>query len=106
MIHKRFCDSYFDFYDTQRVLCVIDAMQKGFSRSNLLYMIRSAEFYPDEKIVSALKRQLSLARFREIIHIKDDELRFRIWAPAFIGFYAWLIDSNVITGILRKVAVE
>ena len=63
MIHKRVCDSYFDFYDTQRVLCVIDAMQKGFSRSNLLYMIRSAEFYPDEKIVSALKRQLSLAHF-------------------------------------------
>jgi hypothetical protein len=30
-----------------------------------------------------------------------DERRFIIWAPAFIGFYAWLIDSNVITGILR-----
>ena len=33
------------------------------------------------------------------------ELRFQIWAPAFLGFYAWLIDSNVITGILRRVAV-
>ena len=34
-----------------------------------------------------------------------DERRFIILAPAFIGFYAWLIDSNVITGILRRVAV-
>ena len=63
MIHKRVCDSYFDFYDTQRVLCVIDAMQKGFSRSNLLYMIRSAEIYPDEQIVSALNGQLNWTHF-------------------------------------------
>ena len=63
MIHKRVCDSYSYFYDTQRVLCVTDAMQKGFSRSNLLYMIHSAEFHPDEHIVSALKRQLSLTHF-------------------------------------------
>ena len=57
------CDSYFDFYDTQRDLCVIDAMQKGFSRSNLLYMIRFAEIYPDEQIVHALSGQLSLTHF-------------------------------------------
>lgn len=63
MIHKIVCDSYFNFYDTQRDLCVIDAMQKGFSRSNLLYMIRSAEFYPGEKIVHALSGQLSLTHF-------------------------------------------
>jgi len=58
MIHNRVCDSYSDFYDTKRDLCVIDAMQKGFSRSNLLYMIRSAEVYP-EKIVHALSGQLT-----------------------------------------------
>ena len=34
-----------------------------------------------------------------------NERRFIILAPAFIGFYAWLIDSNVITGILRRVTV-
>jgi len=105
MIHKRVCDSYSGFYDTQNGLCVIDAMQKGFSRSNLLYMIRSAGVYPDEKIVHALSGQFSLTHFREIIHIKDNELRSLIWAPAFIGFYAWLINSNVITGIPRRVAV-
>jgi len=37
--------------------------------------------------------------------IDADELRSLYWAPAFIGFYAWLIDSNVITGIQRKVEV-
>jgi len=106
MIHKNDCVSYFGFYDTQMVLCVIHAMQKRFSRSNLLYMIHSAEFHPDEHIVHALSGQLSLTHFREIVHIKDDEHRFIILAPAFIGFYAWLIDSNVITGILRRVAVS
>ena len=28
MIHKNDCVSYFGFYDTQRDLCVIDAMQR------------------------------------------------------------------------------
>jgi hypothetical protein len=59
----------------------------------------------DSQIVHALSGQLNWTHFREVIHIKDDERRFIIWAPAFIGFYAWLIDSNVITGILRRVAV-
>jgi hypothetical protein len=59
----------------------------------------------DPKIVHALSGQLNWTHFRKIIHIKDDEPRFIIWAPAFIGFYAWLIDSNVITGILRRRAV-
>ena len=77
---------------------------KGFIKC-LFYVIRSAEVYP-EKIVHAPSEQLSWTHFREMIHIKDDELRFLIWAPAFIGFYAWLIDSNVITGILRRVAVS
>ena len=63
MIHKMVCDSYFDFYDTQRDLCVIDAMQKGFSRSNLLYMIHFAEFHPVEKIVHAPSGQLSWTHF-------------------------------------------
>jgi len=45
---------------------------KGFTRSNLFYMIRFAEVYPDEKIVHALNGQLSWTHFREIIHIKDE----------------------------------
>ena len=28
MIHKNDCVSYFGFYDTQRGLCVVDAMQR------------------------------------------------------------------------------
>jgi hypothetical protein len=35
-----------------------------------------------------------------------DERRFIIWALAFRGFFAWLIDSNVITGILRSAAIR
>lgn len=39
-------------------------------------------------------------------HMNVYERRFIILVAAFIGFYAWLIDSNVITGILRRVAVS
>ncbi|HJH30584.1 MAG TPA: DUF1016 domain-containing protein [Methanosarcinaceae archaeon] len=45
---------------------------KGFTRSNIFYMIRFAEVYSDEQIVHALSGQLSWTHFREIIHIKDD----------------------------------
>ena len=45
---------------------------RGFTRSNLFYMIRFAEIYPDEQIVHALSGQLSWTHFREIIHIKDN----------------------------------
>lgn len=58
MIHKIVCASYYGYYDTKRVLCVIDAMQKGFFRSNLIDMIYSAE-----KIVHALSGKLSLTHF-------------------------------------------
>ena len=36
---------------------------KGFTRSNIFYMIRFAEFFPDEQIVHALSGQLSLTHF-------------------------------------------
>jgi predicted nuclease of restriction endonuclease-like (RecB) superfamily len=45
---------------------------KGFTRSNLFYMLRFAEVYPDEQIVHALSGQLSWTHFRQIIHIEDD----------------------------------
>ncbi|MEA3324659.1 MAG: PDDEXK nuclease domain-containing protein [Euryarchaeota archaeon] len=51
----------------------------GFSDKTLRHMIRFAEVYPDEQIVSALQRQLSWTHFKEIIYI-DDQLKR--------GFYA------------------
>ncbi|MBE0524804.1 MAG: DUF1016 domain-containing protein [Methanosarcinales archaeon] len=51
---------------------LIAEYRKGFARSNIFYMIRFAEVYPDEKIVHALSGQLSWTHFREIIHIKDN----------------------------------
>jgi len=48
---------------------------KGFTRSNLLYMIRSAEFYRDKQTVHALSGQLNWTLFRDIIHINEILLR-------------------------------
>jgi hypothetical protein len=40
---------------------------KGFSRRNMFRMIRFAEVFPDEQIVSTLSAQLSWSHFLEII---------------------------------------
>ena len=52
---------------------------RGFSRPNLFHMIRFAEVFPDEDIVSALRRQLSWTHFREIIYL-DDSLKRDFYA--------------------------
>ncbi|MBS1258500.1 MAG: putative nuclease YhcG [Candidatus Scalindua arabica] len=44
---------------------------RGFSEKSLRHMIRFAEVFPDEKIVSALLRQLSWTHFVAIIYLSD-----------------------------------
>jgi hypothetical protein len=45
---------------------------QGFSAKNLRHMIRFAEVFPDEAIVSTLWRQLSWSHFKEIIYQKEE----------------------------------
>lgn len=44
---------------------------EGVSEKNLRHMIRFYEVFQDEKIVSALRRQLSWTHFKALIYIKD-----------------------------------
>jgi predicted nuclease of restriction endonuclease-like (RecB) superfamily len=44
---------------------------RSFSEKNLRHMVRFAESFPDEEIVSALRRQLSWTHFRSLIYIDD-----------------------------------
>ena len=44
---------------------------RNFSPRNLFYMVRFTEFFPDEKIVNALRSQLSWTHFRTLIAIED-----------------------------------
>ncbi len=44
---------------------------RGFNRRSLFRMVRFAEVFPDEKIVSALRTQLTWTHFRELIAIED-----------------------------------
>ena len=44
---------------------------RGFSEKSLRHMIRFAEAFPDERIVSALMRQLSWTHFLSIIYLPD-----------------------------------
>ena len=43
----------------------------GFSEKNLRHMIRFAEAFGDERIVSALWRQLSWSHFKQLVYMKD-----------------------------------
>jgi predicted nuclease of restriction endonuclease-like (RecB) superfamily len=52
---------------------------EGFSEKSLWHMIRFVEIYSDEKIVSALRRELSWTHFKEIIYI-DDPLKRDFYA--------------------------
>jgi predicted nuclease of restriction endonuclease-like (RecB) superfamily len=51
----------------------------GFSRPNLFRMIRFAEVFPDQQIVSALSRQLGWSHFVEIVPL-DDALKRDFYA--------------------------
>lgn len=44
---------------------------QGFSEKNLWHMIRFAEVFPDELILSALRRELSWTHFKQIIYLDD-----------------------------------
>ncbi|MCK4622876.1 MAG: DUF1016 family protein [Desulfuromonadales bacterium] len=44
---------------------------RGFSEKSLRHMLRFAEAFPDERIVSALMRHLSWTHFLSIIYLKD-----------------------------------
>ncbi|MCP4700953.1 MAG: DUF1016 domain-containing protein [Gammaproteobacteria bacterium] len=44
---------------------------KGFSVKNVRHMMRFAEAFPDEQIVSALRRQLSWTHFKSIIYMEE-----------------------------------
>lgn len=48
---------------------------QGFSAKSLRHMLRFAEIFADEAIVSALRRQLSWTHFRALIYIDDPQKR-------------------------------
>ena len=52
---------------------------RGFSGKSLHHMIRFAEAFPDEQIVSALRRQLTWTHFKSVIYI-DDPLKRDFYA--------------------------
>jgi predicted nuclease of restriction endonuclease-like (RecB) superfamily len=51
----------------------------GFGEKSLRHMLRFAEVFPDDAIVSALRRQLSWSHFKQLIYI-DDPLKREFYA--------------------------
>ena len=44
---------------------------RGFSEKSLRHMLRFAEAFPDDKIVSALRRELTWSHFKRLIYLDD-----------------------------------
>ncbi len=53
---------------------LINHYGEGYSRQNLLHMIRFYQAYPNHRIVSALRRQLGWTHFKSVIYM-DDSLK-------------------------------
>jgi len=51
---------------------LVEEFGNGFSRPNLFRMVRFAEVFPEQEIVSTVSRQLSWSHFVEIIPLEDD----------------------------------
>jgi predicted nuclease of restriction endonuclease-like (RecB) superfamily len=52
---------------------------RGFDEKSLRHMVRFAEVFPDEQIVSALRRQLAWTHFKRLIYV-DDPLKRDFYA--------------------------
>jgi predicted nuclease of restriction endonuclease-like (RecB) superfamily len=52
---------------------------RGYSEKSLRHMLRFAEVFPDQEIVSALRRELSWTHFKEILYL-DDPLKRAFYA--------------------------
>ena len=55
----------------------------GFSEKSLHHMVHFVETFPEEQIVSALRRQLAWTHFKQIIYI--DELLKREFCAEMLG---------------------
>lgn len=58
---------------------LVEEFGQGFSEKSLWHMIRFAEVFPDEEIVSALRRELSWTHFKQISYL-DDPLKRDFYA--------------------------
>jgi hypothetical protein len=47
---------------------------RGFSEKNLRHMIRFSEAFPQSRIVSALRRQLTWTHFKSLIYLEDPQV--------------------------------
>ena len=76
---------------------------RGFSEKSLRHMLRFAEAFPDERIVSALMRQLSWTHFLSIIYLQDslqrdfyaEMCRIERWSTRTLQKKSPLCSTNV-----------
>lgn len=80
---------------------------RGFSIKSLHHMIRFAEAFPDERIVSALRRQLSWTHFKTLIYL-DDPLKRDFYAEIcrIEGWNTRTLESKIDSMLFERTALS
>ncbi|PZR12777.1 MAG: DUF1016 domain-containing protein [Archangium gephyra] len=79
----------------------------GFGEKNLRHMVRFAEVFPDEKIVSALRRQLGWSHFKRVIYMEDPLKRdFYAELCRVEGWSTRVLDQKVSSMLFERTAIS
>lgn len=79
----------------------------GFSEKSLRHMIRFAEVFPDEGIVSALRRQLSWSHLKSVIYLDDPLKRnFYVEMTRMERWSTRTLDEKIRTMLFERTAIS
>ncbi|MGO2147008.1 MULTISPECIES: PDDEXK nuclease domain-containing protein [Halomonas] len=80
---------------------------RGFSAKNLRHMIRFAETFPEEKKVSALRRQLSWTHIKSLIYLDDSLKRdFYIELSQLEGWSSRQLQQRIQSMLFERTAIS
>lgn len=80
---------------------------RGFSAKNLRHMIRFAETFPEEKKVSALRRQLSWTHIKSLIYLDDSLKRdFYIELSRLEGWSSRQLQQRIQSMLFERTAIS
>ncbi|MGV3620278.1 MAG: PDDEXK nuclease domain-containing protein [Archangium sp.] len=98
-------------YGTKLIISVGKSLEatfgSGFGEKNLRHMVRFAEVFPDEKIVSALRRQLGWSHFKRVIYMEDPLKRdFYAELCRVEGWSTRVLDQKVGSMLFERTALS
>jgi predicted nuclease of restriction endonuclease-like (RecB) superfamily len=80
---------------------------RGFSEKSLRHMVRFAETFPEEQIVSALRRQLTWTHFKRLIYLDDPLKRdFYVQMCRMENWSTRILDKKIKSMLFERTALS